>query len=294
MTVTWSTPEVAGLAEVVEALASWQSGDHSLQLHPGDLGWFARNGAGTTAAALRVWRDGPDDGAIRAVGLLDGPDVLRLTVAPELRDDSGLAERLADDLTEPERGVLPAGTVAVEVPDGSRLQSVLDARGWSLGDGWTPLRRDLGPEVVAEEGPGLRIAPVDEVGAAGYVEVIRSAFGSTRFTLERWRDLAAGPPSTTADHLIGYDAAGTVIGAITAWSAGPGRTGLIEPLGVHADHRHHGYGRALCLAAAEALRRRGCTVAEVCTPSGLTGAVATYRSAGFVAQPERFDRVRGS
>lgn len=184
--------------------------------------------------------------------------------------------------------------MTVETPNGIRLQAALDGRGWSPGDGWTPLRRDLGPEVVTEEGLGLRIAAVDEVGAAGYVEVIRSAFGSTRFTLERWRDLAAGSPSTTADHLIGYDAACTVVGAITAWSAGPGRTGLIEPLGVHADHRHHGYGRALCLAAAEALRRRGCTVAEVCTPSGLTGAVATYRSAGFVAQPERFDRVRGS
>ena len=72
----------------------------------------------------------------------------------------------------------------------------------------------------------------------------------------------------------------------------PGRPGLLEPMGVHAEHRGRGYGRAICLAAAAALRDLGASSALVCTPSANTSAVATYRAAGYEAEPERLDRVR--
>ncbi|MBB3098406.1 ribosomal protein S18 acetylase RimI-like enzyme [Actinoplanes campanulatus] len=52
-------------------------------------------------------------------------------------------------------------------------------------------------------------------------------------------------------------------------------------MGVHHDHRGHGYGRAITVAAAAALRQMGSSTATVCTPSSNTGAVATYVSAGF-------------
>jgi ribosomal protein S18 acetylase RimI-like enzyme len=79
---------------------------------------------------------------------------------------------------------------------------------------------------------------------------------------------------------FGADAMAAAV-AVTAWSAGEGRPGLIEPLGVDPDLRGHGYGRAITIAAAAALRTLGASSAIVCTPSANVGAVATYQSAGF-------------
>ena len=79
MTVEVSTPPAGSLADVLAALGSWQRDDAPIQLHPGDLGWFWRFGADVVAAALRTWSR---NGTILAVGFLDGPDVLRMTVAP--------------------------------------------------------------------------------------------------------------------------------------------------------------------------------------------------------------------
>ncbi|RYJ30432.1 acetyltransferase [Streptomyces sp. L-9-10] len=76
------------------------------------------------------------------------------------------------------------------------------------------------------------------------------------------------------------------------WSAGPGRPGLLEPMGVHREHRRHGYGRAITVAAAAALQELGSSSAIVCTPSSNPGAVATYKSAGFQQRPEVRDQYR--
>ena len=80
--------------------------------------------------------------------------------------------------------------------------------------------------------------------------------------------------------------------AVTVWSAGPGRPGLVEPMGVHHDHRGKGFGTAITVAAAAALRELGSSSALVCTPSSNVGAVATYRAAGFDQLPEVHDQRR--
>ncbi|NUV51308.1 GNAT family N-acetyltransferase, partial [Streptomyces sp. CAI-78] len=89
-----------------------------------------------------------------------------------------------------------------------------------------------------------------------------------------------------------YDDQGEVAAVVTVWSAGPGRPGLVEPMGVHEDHRGRGYGRAITVAGASALRKLGSSSARVCTPSSYAGAVATYRAAGFEVRPEVRDRIR--
>lgn len=66
-TIELSAPGVDGLSEAVSALREWQSDQAPMQLHPGDLGWFWRLGAETTAVAVRTWRR---NGQILAVGLL--------------------------------------------------------------------------------------------------------------------------------------------------------------------------------------------------------------------------------
>lgn len=91
---------------------------------------------------------------------------------------------------------------------------------------------------------------------------------------------------------MAYDDDGNAVASATAWSAGEGRPGLLEPVGVHADHRGHRYGTAISLAAARTLRELGASSAIVCTPTANVVAVATYRSAGFVAEELRLDAVR--
>jgi ribosomal protein S18 acetylase RimI-like enzyme len=69
---------------------------------------------------------------------------------------------------------------------------------------------------------------------------------------------------------------------------------LLEPLGVHRDHRGHGYGRAITVAAAAALQEMGSSNATVCTPSKNVGGVAAYVSAGFQKLPDVTDFRRTS
>lgn len=82
---------------------------------------------GGDRAAVRTWSSG---GQILAIGLLDGPDLLRLTMAPEARRDDDLAQQLVEDINDRERGVLPPGKVSVEAPMDARVQDLLLVHGW--------------------------------------------------------------------------------------------------------------------------------------------------------------------
>lgn len=288
MTIVLNEPGVDKLIGAVDALRAWQDDRAPLQLHPGDLGWAWALGAERLAAAVRTWSSA---GRIVAVGYLDAPDVLRLTTASDLRQDADLARQLAADLNDPERGVLPAGKVGIELPDGALLREVLLAAGWDLDEPWTPLRHDL-TDPVKDSGLRIEVAGPDTAGVRTAVH--RSAFGSPRFTEEIWHVVAAGPVYADARCLIGYDEQDNAVAAVTVWSAGPGKPGLLEPMGVHADHRGHGHGAAICVAAAATLRDMGASSALVCTPSSNAAAVATYRAAGYEPSPERLDVSRAA
>jgi ribosomal protein S18 acetylase RimI-like enzyme len=285
VTITLATPGVDELNEVVGGLREWQHDDAPMQLHPGDLGWFWRFGTEATAAAVRTWSR---DGRLLAVGLLDGPELLRLTIAPDAALDEDLARRLAADVTAPERGVLPAGKVYLEAPNGVLVHDLLPEV-WSLDEPWTPLRRDL-TEPVPD--PGVRVEVIGPEQAQVWSAVVRASFDSSTFTDERWHAMATGSPHADARSLVAYDDQNNAVAAVTVWSAGPGRPGLLEPMGVHRDHRGHGYGKAISVAAAAALQELGSSSAVVCTPSSNIGAVATYTSAGFRPLPERRDQAR--
>ncbi|MFD0884376.1 SRPBCC domain-containing protein [Streptosporangium algeriense] len=79
---------------------------------------------------------------------------------------------------------------------------------------------------------------------------------------------------------------GRPVTALKVGAAGPGKPGLLEPMGAHREHRGRGHGRAITVAAAAALQELGSSSATVLTPSSSTGALATYRSAGFRPSPE--------
>ncbi|MFF4418578.1 GNAT family N-acetyltransferase [Streptosporangium sp. NPDC001559] len=286
MAIVSDRPEVDGLSEVVDALREWQDDGAPVQPHPGDLGWFWRFGAEATAAAVRTWSR---EGRILAVGLLDHPALLRLAMAPDVQRDEELARGLVEDVTEPEHGVLNAGRANVEAPMGARVRDLLRESGWSAGERWTPLRRDL-TEPVRD--PGVRVEVTGPGRARVRAAVQRASFDGSTFTDGRWHAMAAGPPYTDARCLVAYDDRGEAVAAVTVWSAGPGRPGLLEPMGVHRDHRGHGHGTAITLAAAATLRELGSSSAVVRTPSFNVGAVATYGSAGFQRLPETWDMHR--
>ncbi|MFI7321592.1 GNAT family N-acetyltransferase [Streptomyces venezuelae] len=289
MAIVSNVPGADGLAEVVGVLREWQYEGAPMQLHPGDLGWFWRSGAEATAAAVRTWSR---SGRILAVGLLDGPDLLRLTAAPDAAQDEELARKLVADVTDPARGVLPEGRVYIETPPSILFTDFLDAEeDWPLDDPWTPLRRDLTAPVRT---PDLRIEEVGPARAQAFAAVLGAAFDGSTFTADRWHTVASGLPYADARSLLAYDDRGDAVAAVTVWSAGPGRPGIIEPMGVHRDHRRRGHGEQITLAAAATLRDMGASSALVATPSSNTAAVATYESAGFERRTETRDRYRAA
>jgi hypothetical protein len=281
VTIEVRTPVVNELASVVTALASFQC-EGPVQLHPGDVGWNQMAGPEATAAALRVWER---DGVPVVIGFLDEPTVIRLGVSPEVAADDEVARVVAEDLTG--TGVLTEGRASVEARYGDAVQHALRARGWVTGDPWACFRGDLS---VPVPDCGLRVEVVDGARVADRVAVQRAAFERSRFTEEKWRTMVEGPAYEHARCLVGYDGE-RAVAMITVWSAGRGRPGLIEPMGVHRDHRGRGHGRAITLAGAAALRGMGASSVLVATPASNTSAVATY-SAVLDRLPDVADLTR--
>lgn len=285
MRVELSTPTVDQLASVVADLSSWQQDGLPVQLHPGDLGWAWRFGPVTLARALRVWTL---DDVIRAIGFVDEAALIRLAIAAPADHDEGVAQAIASDLEDQTRGILDGPRVSVEARFGTAFRALLASRGWVDGDPWSPLVRDLIEPVNA---PGLRVEVVGPERVDDRVAVQRGAFASSTFTAERWREMSQSPAYRQARCLVGYDGQDHAVAAVTVWSAGPGRPGLLEPVGVHRDHRGHGYGAAISVAAAASLRDLGASSAMVATASTNRAAVATYASAGYRPMPEVTDFV---
>ena len=148
MTIALSTVQVDELDAVVGALREFQREGASVQLHPGDLGWFWRFGAEKAAARLRTWSR---EGRVVAVGFQDEPTVLRLAIAPDAQQDEELASRLVEDLATRDRGVLAEEKACVEAPEGALVRELLSRAGWEPDESWSPLRRDLRR---ARRGPG--------------------------------------------------------------------------------------------------------------------------------------------
>ncbi len=277
-----ATPDA--LSEIVEAVATWPQTGGPVQLHPGDLGWNASLGAQELAGALRVWER---DGQILAVGMVDDDSgLIRMALAPSVDDDAPFAAQLLADLSDPVGGVR-----AVEARSGAAFRELLSRSGWVADESWTPLSREL-LEPVEDCGLSIETIDADTVRdriVEDRVAVQQAAFPNSTFSLERWHAMAAAPPYSQARCLVGYDSDGNAVASVTVWSAGKGRPGLLEPLGVHRDHRGRGHGRAISVAAAAALREMGSSSATVCTPSGNAGGVAAYVSAGFRRLPDVTD-----
>ena len=224
---------------------------------------------------MRVWTR---DGEIAAVGFLDESELIRMAISPDHASDETLAEAVVTDLETTLSDLLPPGTGIVEARFGAELQHTLTQARWTPDEPWTVLHRALSDSVPPTS---LRFETVEADDIADRVSVESAAFPGASLTAERWQLMAAGHAYQQARCLVGYSTDGVAVGATTVWSAGHGRPGIIEPLGVHGDHRGHGYGTEMALGAASALRSMGASSVNVATPSSNTAAVATYRAAGM-------------
>lgn len=289
MTIALEQPTVDSLAAVGEVLAGWQGDRWEGQLHPGDLGWRSMVGARRTAESVRLWTR---DAAPIAIGMLDGSDLLRMAFAPGAREDGELAEHIADDLADATRGVLPSGPAIVEARGAVALDRTLRREGWEADEPWTPLTMDqstrLNTRRLDSSDLHVRAAGLDDVD--DWISVHWSAFKGTVLDEESragFRDrvltMVMGPFATMARLLIGYNPEGAPAAVMGVWSLGPGRPGLVEPMGVHQEHRGRGYGIAITLAGALALRAEGASSVVLAAENSNAGAMATYRAAGFRA-----------
>lgn len=301
-TVVLNVPQVSELPDIGAVLDRWQSDAGPLHLHTGDLGWYSLRGAEATAQALRVWRCLD---RILAIGLLDGENLLRLSVDPDLTHDDALARQIESDIDSSDRtasrtdtSVFEKGAAFVEARGAIRLCDLLKARGWGNDEPWTPMNRDLSLPVEQPD-IGVEVAGPDD--AAAWTTIHWSAFRGVPYTaddrqrfVDRWHTMMSGPFSSQAQCLMGYDNSGLPVAVTTVWSAGPNRPGLLEPLAVHRDQQGHGYGKAMAIAAARRLQQLGSSSASVCTESSNRGAVAAYSSAGYIPRPQVKDLRRGS
>ena len=250
------------------------------------IGWYYRFGTAETAAAVRTWSR---DGRILAVGMLDSPTLVRMTVAPDAFQDEDLARRLVEDFSLPERGVLPEGAVSIEAPQGLLLHDLLTKEGWGVDEPWTPLlprphRSGGGPRRADQgdrPGAGTGLRPT----SCGPRSTPRSPRASTG---TRWpRDRCTPTPDAWCLRRPGQRRGG---GDGLVGRPGEARTGRAD--GRPPDHRGRGYGRAITVAGAAALREMGSSSVRVCTPSSNVGGVATYKAAGFQRRPEIRDLYR--
>lgn len=115
-----------------------------------------------------------------------------------------------------------------------------------------------------------------------------------RYFGEGFRTMAVGPFYAFARSLAAFDKHDNAVAVATVWSAGPGRPGPLEPMGVHRDHQGHGYGVAITRAAASVLRDMGSSSAIVCAENSNVGAMATYAAAGFSAHEQVADLHRSA
>jgi GNAT superfamily N-acetyltransferase len=258
------------VGELIDALAAWEApGSYVTGLHAGDIGWHLRLPDEEVAASMHGWWRGR---RLVAAALIE-PMLARPRVAPDCLLDAEVCEAVADAVDD-----AGAGDLWADAQPGSLLRSELVSRGWSLDpDPWVALHVDLRRRNVPA------VAAVGPTGTAvdDRVAVQRNGFEASTFTSGAWDRMAAGPGFDAGLDLIARDDEGVPVAIATAWSAGTGRCGILEPVATHADHRGRGHGRRVVQAALHALAARGASGAAVATPAGNAGAVALYTSTGM-------------
>ena len=135
------------------------------------------------------------------------------------------------------------------------------------------------PEPVLPEGYLIRaVRGLDE--AAAVAKVHAASFGST-WTPEMYRKVMQSPGYAAERELVVEAADGTFAAFTVTWHDAVNRTGLLEPVGTHPDHRRRGLGKALVLYAMRKMAAEGMNYATVVNKGTNEAACQLYRACGF-------------
>lgn len=143
-------------------------------------------------------------------------------------------------------------------PEAGRTITHLKALGFEKFD-WSIIRfqKDLDQELPQPQLPeGYSIRPFrGESEIESYVKLHRAAFGSEKMTTDWRRRTFEHPAYQPKIDLVVVSPEDDLVGFCVCWISQ--EVGQIEPLGVHPEHQGKGIGRALELAALQALRGAG-------------------------------------
>ncbi|WP_246069546.1 GNAT family N-acetyltransferase [Humibacillus xanthopallidus] len=254
------------------------------RFHPGQLAWsryyrpvdpFGLE----EGEEISIWSDGSETVGF---GWAEAPDWLELQVDPAHPE-------VAEEVVEWFEEVSDAEQQSALVMEGDVAEQALAAAGFAPEeDGPFMVHHvmDLAdlPPLPALEGYGMRPVEAGEararaaVHAAAWSDVAPSLVDERAYT----QLMAAWPYRVDLDWVV-TDAAGDLVASALVWLDPATGAGLVEPVGCVPAHRGQGLARAVTLAALQALRSAGGTVAQV-TPRGddaYPGPQRLYRSIGF-------------
>jgi GNAT superfamily N-acetyltransferase len=166
--------------------------------------------------------------------------------------------------------------------DTTRVE-LLTELGW-VRDGKPPWVVNRAPlvdlaEPVVPDGYVIRaVGGLDE--ASALAEVHAASFGST-WTPEMYRKVMQSPGYVAEREFIVEAADGTFASFTVTWHDQVNRTGLLEPVGTHPDHRRRGLGKALVLSAMRKMAAEGMKYATVVNEGTNEASRHLYRTCGF-------------
>jgi len=262
--------------------------DHCGYLHPGDIPHhiFSGNKLYDPSELLRIWEDAQGVAAWVLVGPRHkGYDA---QVRPDLRGgeferqvlqfaDQRTAELMRKHKIEGDQLLGDAFRC-----DTARSQ-LLTELGWTRTDAppyvlnRAPLV-DL-PDPTLPDGYRIRAARGPDEAAA-LAEIHVAAFGAT-WRPELYRRYMTAPGYAAEREFVVVASDDTFAAFTVTWHDALNRTGLLEPVGTHPDHRRRGLGKALVLHAMHQMKAAGMTHATVANAGTNEASRALYQACGF-------------
>jgi ribosomal protein S18 acetylase RimI-like enzyme len=161
---------------------------------------------------------------------------------------------------------------------------LLTEMGWEP-DGEPPyvINRAATADVPEPEIPdGYAIRPVAGVAEAAAVAGLHAAaFPGAGWTADLYRHVMESPGYDPGRELVAETPGGDLAAFAVTWHDRLNRTGLMEAVGTHPQHRRRGLGRAVVRFAAHHMAAAGMEYATVANFESNTASEALYRSAGF-------------
>lgn len=263
--------------------------DHCGYLHPGDIPHhlFSGNKPFDPSEILTIWEDERGVAAWVLVGPRHrGYDA---QVRPDLR--GGVFERqllqFADRRTPQlmRKHGIEGGTICADAFRWDTARNrLLTELGWVREEGppYVLNRRPLGslPAPVLPDGYRIRAARGPEEASA-LAEMHAAAFPGAAWTPGLYRRYMAAPGYAAEREYVVVAHDGTFAAFTVTWHDPVNHAGLLEPVGVHPDHRRHGLGKAVVLHALHQMKAAGMSHATVANAGINEASRALYKACGF-------------